>query len=75
MKAVEVMGLLPGPTQPRASIPCDEALYQEMIVLGALGYLEGHGKRGEVEHVFTGRLTEEGAARLNELRRRERGDA
>ena len=74
MKAVEVMALLPSPAQPMAPLTCDEPLYQELVVLTALGFAEGAGERGETRHVYTGRLTEPGVARLEELRRRERLD-
>jgi len=75
MRAIDVLACLPAPTQPVARLDCDEVLYQELVVLGALGFAEGTATRGEARHLYVGRLTKSGLARLEELQRRERGDA
>lgn len=74
MKQVDILRRLPGPAQPFTKIVCDEPLYQELIVLSALGFAEGHGERGATEHVWRGRLTLTGVDHLAALERRERCD-
>lgn len=75
MKQIDILRALPGPRDVRCALVCDEPLYQELVVLTALGLAEGKGQRGWPMHLFSGRLTDAGAARLAELERRERCDA
>lgn len=74
MKQIEVLRLLPGPTQRLVAMDCDEPLYQELVVASALGLAEGEGQRGEAAHHWRGRLTPQGVDHLAALERRERGD-
>lgn len=79
MREIDVLSRLPLPTQPHATIECDEILFQELIVAREVGHAIGstlkvlpkNNKSGEIVRTFTGRLTAAGVAHLQALQTKE----
>lgn len=72
MREIDVLSRVPLPDQRRAPIPCDRVLFEELRVAAQLGRVEGLFLPNLTATV---RLTPAGLTHLQQLQRRERGDA
>lgn len=72
MTELDVLFRVPRPDQRRAAIPCDRLLFEELRVAAQLGRVEGLFLPNLTATV---RLTPAGLDHLQQLQRRQRGDA